>query len=478
MGKPSPPPAPDYAAAATAQGVANQQAAQQTAVLSNPNIISPYGNQTVTYNTEGGYGGTPQPTITQTLTPEAQATLEAQQRVQRSLAGLGEQAAGTAQNIMNTPFNYTGPQIQTSLGQQMPVNYGPAMGQYGYAGSANPAAYGQAQGVNADEYGNLKTSADLSGVAKMPINAGMTAQQAIMNRLQPQIAQQSAATAQQLANQGITPGSEAWNNAMREQQQQQNDLYSQAALQGLGLDISANQQGYNQAMGQAGLYNAALGQGFGQALQAQQLGNQALGQNFGIGLEAQNQANAALGQNYGQAGTSAGLYNQAAAQQYNQNLGAAQFGNQAALQAYQQQLAQYNQPLNQIAALMSGSQIQAPQFQQYTGGGQIQAAPLAQAATNQGNYNTAAYNAQMGALGGLYSGIGSLGGGALAKYSDIRLKSNIVKVGDHPKGFGIYEYDIFGRRERGVMAQEVEKIIPEAVLEHPNGYKMVNYGAL
>ena len=130
---------------------------------------------------------------------------------------------------------------------------------------------------------------------------------------------------------------------------------------------------------------------------------------------------------------------------------------------------------------MSGSQIQAPQFQQYTGGGQIGAAPVAQAATNQGNYDTAAYNAKMNALSGLYQGIGSIAGSAasagIAK-SDIRLKSNIVKVGDHPKGFGIYEYDIDGHRERGVMAQEVEKIIPEAVLEHPDGYKMVNYGAL
>jgi hypothetical protein len=285
---------------------------------------------------------------------------------------------------MGTPFNYNGPQIQTSLGQNMPVNYGPAMGQYGTAGS-----------VNADQYGNLKTGADMSGVAAMPVNAGMTGQQAIMNRLQPQLAQQSAATAQQLANQGITPGSEAYNNAMREQQQGQNDLLSQAALQGIGLDMSANQQGYGQAMGQAGLYNQAMGQGYGQSMGAQQLANQA------------------IAQNYGQAGTSAGLYNQAAAQQFNQNLGAAQFGNTATQQAYQQQLAQYNQPLNQIAALMGGSQIQAPQFQQYSGGGQIGAAPVAQAATNQGNYNTAAYNSQMGALGGLYSGLGSLGGGAL-----------------------------------------------------------------
>jgi hypothetical protein len=299
-----------------------------------------------------------------------------------------------------------------------------------------------------------------------------------MNRLQPQLAQQSAATAQQLANQGITPGSEAYNNAMREQQQSQNDLLSQAALQGIGLDMSANQQGYGQAMGQAGLFNQALGQGFGQAVAGQQLGNQAIGQNYGQAMSSQDQANAAMAQNYGQAGQSAGMYNQAAAQQYNQNLGAAQFGNQAQQQRLQQNLAMRNQPLNEIMGLLSGSQIQTPQFQGYAGGGDIQAAPVAQAATNQGNYNTAAYNARMGALGGLYSGIGSLVGGGIAKYSDVRLKSNIVKIGSHPKGFGIYEYDIFGRRERGVMAQEVEKIIPEAVLEHPSGFKMVNYGAL
>lgn len=414
MGKPSPPPAPDYAGAAREQGIANQKAGQQTAVLSNPNIISPYGNQTVSYDLAGGYDGTPQPTITQTLTPEAQATLESQQRVQRSLANLGEQASGTAQRIMGTPFQYTGPDIQTSVGQQTPVNYGPTMGQYGTAGSVAPGAYGQASGFNADPYGNLKTGADMSGVAAMPVNAGMTGQQAIMSRLQPQIEQRAKANFQNLQNQGITAGSEAYQNAMREQQQGENDLYSQAALQGIGLDMSANQQGYGQAMGQAGLYNQAMGQGYGQGMGAQQLANQAIAQNYTQGMGYQDQANAAMAQNYGQAGTSAGLYNQAAAQDMNQRLAAAQFGNQAAAQALQQQLGLYNVPLNQITALMSGSQIQAPQFQQYTGGGQIGAAPVAQAATNQGNYNTAAYNAQMGALGGLYGGLGSLAGGGLS----------------------------------------------------------------
>jgi hypothetical protein len=62
--------------------------------------------------------------------------------------------------------------------------------------------------------------------------------------------------------------------------------------------------------------------------------------------------------------------------------------------------------------------------------------------------------------------------------SDIRLKSNIERVGTHPLGVGIYEYDIDGHRERGVMAQEVMGVKPHVVHMHPDGYYMVNYGAL
>ena len=51
MGKksPAPPPAPDYAAAATAQGAANLDAARLSARISNPNISTPLGGQRVTF---------------------------------------------------------------------------------------------------------------------------------------------------------------------------------------------------------------------------------------------------------------------------------------------------------------------------------------------------------------------------------------------------------------------------------------------
>ena len=99
MGKSSPaiPPAPDYAAAATAQGTANLASARTSAQLSNPNVNGPLGNQVVTWNGD-------QPTITQTLTPAAQATLDAQQQAELGMANLAQQGTGTVANALSQPF--------------------------------------------------------------------------------------------------------------------------------------------------------------------------------------------------------------------------------------------------------------------------------------------------------------------------------------------------------------------------------------
>lgn len=72
------------------------------------------------------------------------------------------------------------------------------------------------------------------------------------------------------------------------------------------------------------------------------------------------------------------------------------------------------------------------------------------------------------------------------KTSDRALKENIVRVGTHPIGVGLYLYDYkpefrvltgSGRRI-GVMADEVETVLPQAVSMHPLGHKMVDYAML
>jgi hypothetical protein len=434
---PAPPAAPDYTGAAVAQGAANVETARASAKLSNPNVYSPYGTQLVSYDGDV-------PTIRQTLTPEAQKTLEAQQALQGNLARLGGTAYTNAFGTLSTPFSFGG-QVQTQFNQGGALQNAPSAGQYGLAQG----------GANAPD---LSSQLDLSNVAKMPVNAGTTAQEAIMRRLEPSLARQRTSTETQLINQGLRPGTEAYDNAARMLGEQENDLRSQAALQGLNLDIGANQQGFSQAL-QGGQYaNAADLAQFGAAQQAQQAQNQAIAQNYGQGM------------------TAAQAQNATEAQRYNQAMQAAQFGNTAQQQALAQALTQRQLPLNEINALMSGSQIQNPQFGAYQGQ-TITPAPIANATAQQGAFNQNLYNQQVGTYNTNVEGLYNLGGSA-ARASDIRLKSNIKRLGTHKSGLGIYEYDIFGRHEVGVMAQEALVLRPDVVLHHPAGFLMVDYGRL
>ena len=374
---PAPAPAPDYTGAAIAQGAANVDAARASAKLSNPNVYSPYGTQLVSYDGDI-------PTIRQTLTPEAQRTLEAQQTLQGNLARLGGTAYTNAFGALSAPFSFGG-QVQTQFNQGGPLQNAPSAGQYGLARG----------GPNAP---NLTSQLDLSNVAKMPVNAGTTAQEAIMRRLEPNLARQRTSTETQLINQGLRPGTEAYDNAARILGEQENDLRSQAALQGLNLDIGANQQGFTQAVQGGQFANAADLAEFSARQQAQQAENQAIAQNYGQGMTASQAQNAIE------------------AQRYNQARQSAEFGNTAQQQALAQALTQRQLPLNEISALMSGSQIQNPQFAAYQGQN-IAPAPIANATAQQGAYNQNLYNQQVGTYNTNVEGLYNLGGAGVRKWA-------------------------------------------------------------
>lgn len=70
--------------------------------------------------------------------------------------------------------------------------------------------------------------------------------------------------------------------------------------------------------------------------------------------------------------------------------------------------------------------------------------------------------------------------------SDRRFKENITRIGEHPLGVGVYLFDYlpqfrdaFGHgRQFGVMADEVEAVMPEAVFTRVDEYKLVDYARL
>ena len=348
-------------------------------------------------------------------------------RMQATLAGSQEQSR-LANLAMAARGQYTGEQAQQGAfvnnAQNQAFSQGLAGGQF--ANQAQSAQYGQnlgamqaANAAQAQQYGQNQGLANFANTAQ-----------------QNQFGQNLAAG--QFANTAQQQG------------------YGQAA-NNMTLGNAAQAQGYGQAQGNLSAYNAAQGQANQQGLAAGNFANQAAQGNFGMG-----QQNAALNNQVGQ-------------QQFQQGLANANLGNQARQAGIQEQAYMRQLPLNELNALRTGAQVQNPQFQPYQGS-QIGQTPVFGAAQAQATANQNQYNQQVGQNNAFTSGLFQIGAAAAPyAFSDRSLKSNIARIGTHPLGISIYEYDIFGHRSVGVMADEVEAILPDAVATHGSGYKMVNY---
>ena len=85
-----------------------------------------------------------------------------------------------------------------------------------------------------------------------------------------------------------------------------------------------------------------------------------------------------------------------------------------------------------------------------------------------------------GGSGGGGRGGGGRGGGGGRRRSDMRLKHDIVLLGRLDDGLGYYRFVYNGGHTTyvGVMAQEVETVMPEAVMRGADGYMLVSYDLL
>jgi hypothetical protein len=187
----SAPAAPDYTGAANATAAGNLAAAQAAAAANRVNQVTPYGNLNYAETGKDSQGN-PTWTATTSLSDVGQQLLNNQNNASLGLGNTINSALGRVQDTMGQGFN---PNL-------------PSVG----------------------------------------INPGQSYQDAYMQRLAPQIAQSREGNASDLANQGVVPGTKAYDNAMRQQQQKENDLLLGATTQGFGVGLQANQNAYNQAM--------------------------------------------------------------------------------------------------------------------------------------------------------------------------------------------------------------------------------------
>lgn len=231
MGKKSTAPAtPDYAAAA-----------QATAAGNRVNQVTPYGS--LTYSQDQG-----QVPDLQAYQQALQAWNNAQGRGAPTAPG-HQGGVGTGWGI-NPTSNAPGAPQQSQFMKADPnapytatTTLSPAEQQLydqntqlqtGLMGLAN-AGLGYAQNA-------MNNPVTMANLPASQVNPGQTGQDALMARFQPMMDQSNKALDQKLANQGIMPGSEAYTNAWRTQDQGNNDLMSQAALNGISVGENAQNQ--------------------------------------------------------------------------------------------------------------------------------------------------------------------------------------------------------------------------------------------
>ena len=475
--KPDAPTPPNPYQTAAAQTGTNVSTGVANAFLNNVNQNTPDGS--LRYDVTGNYGWTdpstgqtyqiPTFTSTQSLSPQSQAIRSQTDAAKMNLAGLANSQSASISSLLNTAFqpgagapgagnaagimgvpgaatSYdTGGPIQSSLG-----DYGQAQSTFGDAGDIT-RSYGPEDNFSADR---------------------QRVEDSLMARMNPQLARERTNIEQRLADQGIRYGSQAYTSAMDDYNRQATDTRFGAISQAGQEQARMN----DMAAKQAGFQNAAQMQAYQQAQGRGEFANQAQLQNYSQMLGAGSFANAAQQQQNSQNAALAGFGNAGLAQQLAQQQSGFNAQNAARNQYMQEQYQQRNQPLNEISALMSGSQVQNPNWLN---------SPQSQIATtdiggliNQNfaqqsqNYQAANSNWQS-TMGGLLGLGGKLGGAAIM--SDVRVKDVGPKMGTvfaaghdgEPKELPIYQYaykdDPASTTHVGPMAQDVEKIEPRAV---------------
>ena len=175
----SAPPPPDYAGAARETAAGNLEAARANIAANRVNQYTPQGSLEYTMSGEDKYGN-PMWSATQTFSPDQQKLYDIQNKLSIGTGELGEQGLGYVRNMISQPF-------------------------------------------------------DTSQLPSLGINAGETYTDAIIRRLAPTMQQNRERLDQNLANQGIQLGSEAYDRAIRNFEQKQNDLMLGATTQGFDV---------------------------------------------------------------------------------------------------------------------------------------------------------------------------------------------------------------------------------------------------
>lgn len=197
-GKGSAPAAPDYTGAAQATAAGNKEAAIAAQAGNMINQYTPQGS--VEYSVRGEQNGTPLWSQTVNLSPEQQAAYNKDVAMNAGLQDVGITGVGYVQSALDKPLSFA------DLNEIAPSEE--------LTREAQDAAYNQAT-----------------------------------RYLDPQFTKQQSSLENQLSNQGITRGSEAWNNALQDFAMNKERAYAGARDTSFGQGLTLANQLYGQNLG-------------------------------------------------------------------------------------------------------------------------------------------------------------------------------------------------------------------------------------
>ena len=390
FGNNKPPDPPDYAGAAQQTAAGDLEIAKYQTLANRPDEYGPEGSRTWQQSPDPNNPDAIRWTATTTLSPRAQKTYDAQQRMAQGLAGLGEQGINQMQGIFNTPFSIEG-QAPTYQGAQgsMPSYRGPNGQMPGFQGPS-----GQMPGFQGPEGDMPKYGEHRQNVID-----------AMMSRVDTDIGRDRGATNSQLIASGIPTGSEAYSREMEQLDRKQTDARQQA-------EIAAEQMA---GMG----YQSALA---GRGMESQEGLNR-----FNTGMQSRGMESAEGMNNFLTAMQARGMTADEANAAYQAQMQGRMMANQEGMadfttgldtrrQGIQEALLNRQTPINEMSAFRTGSQVNMPQFQPY-GQQQFTGGPnYSQAATQQGAYDMSGYNAQTAQDNALLQGLFSLGSAGIGAF--------------------------------------------------------------
>ena len=417
MGSPKAPAPPDPYETGAAQTATNIGTAIANQVGGWADQSDPYGTitrtQTGTYTyvdpNSGKSHEIPTWAIQQSFTPEGQAIHDATMATQQNLANVARDQSGRIGGLLGAPMDTSGVVDRKAV---------PGLQQMGWAGPAS----GKIDATPAIQ--RLGPQMNLTGavdrVGQGPRNYAIAdrgrVEEAIMSRLSPQLERDRASLENSLAQKGIMPGSAAFDREMARMDQASTDARMQAILAGGQEQSRLTGLNRDRALFQSG----AQGQAFDQAVQRRNLVNAAQQQNIEnrMGLAAFN--NQAQQQQFGQNVIAREMQNAANDQTFRNQMAAKGFNNATQMDAWRAQEAaraaslqeayqQRNQPINEISALLGGSQVQMPGF---VNNPALNAPTTDYAGLINTNYNQRLnqWQQNQAAQGSMMSGIGRLAG--------------------------------------------------------------------